>query len=79
MPSPVVLRHVTESSVDTTLSGDSVGSSGEKLGDTGGLESTLGKTESSSQTGTTSTDNYSVKLVVDDWVSLFLAEVLLSA
>lgn len=63
----------------------------------------LTKTESSSQTGTTSTanhlsafqprlarkvavkttgndlHNYSVKLVVDDWVSLFLAEVLLSA
>lgn len=56
--------HVSESSIDTTLGGDSVRSSREKLGDTGGVEASLGETESSSQTSTTGTDNEGIILVV---------------
>ena len=64
VPSPVILVHVSESSIDTTLSSDGVRSSREELGDTGSVEASLGKTESSSQTGTTGTDNESIVLVV---------------
>lgn len=64
MPSPVILVHVSKSSIDTTLGGDSVRSSREKLGDTGCVEASLGKTESSSQTSTTGTDNEGIVLVV---------------
>ena len=45
--SPVILVHVAESGVDSTLSGDSVRSGGEQLGNTSSLESSLGETESS--------------------------------
>jgi hypothetical protein len=41
-----------------------VRSSREKLGDTGSVEASLGQTESSSQTGTTSTNDESIILVV---------------
>ncbi|SGY16829.1 BQ5605_C012g07003 [Microbotryum silenes-dioicae] len=54
VPSPVVFGHVAERGVDTTLRGDGVGSGREKLGNTGDLQSGLGKTESCSKTGTTS-------------------------
>ena len=45
--SPVILVHVTESGVDSTLSGDSVRSGGEQLGNASSLEASLGETESS--------------------------------
>lgn len=64
MPSPVVLVHVSESGVDTTLGGDSVASSREKLGDTGGVETSFGQTESCSQTRATSPNNDSIVLVI---------------
>jgi hypothetical protein len=41
-----------------------VTSCGEKLGNTSGLESSLGQTESSAQTGTTGTDNDGIVLVI---------------
>lgn len=40
----------------------------EELGDTGGVEASLGETESSSQTGTTSTNNQGIVFVVNDGV-----------
>ncbi len=64
VPSPVVLVHVTQSSVDTALSSDGVGTSREELGDTGSIETSLGKTKGSTETGTTGTDNKSIVLVV---------------
>lgn len=64
VPSPVILVHVSESSIDTTLGGDSVASSREKLGDTGSVETSLGKAECSSQTRATSTNDDSIVLVI---------------
>lgn len=68
MPAPVIIVHVAESSVDTALSGNSVRSSREELGDAGGLEAGFGQTEGSSETGATSTDDDGVVLVVDNSV-----------
>ena len=51
VPSPVVLSHVSESSVDSSLSGDGVRSGREELGDTSGVESSLGESESSCRSG----------------------------
>lgn len=55
---------LSEGSVDTTLGSDSVTSRGEQLGNTSCLESSLGQTESSAQTGTTGTDNEGIVLVI---------------
>jgi len=60
--------HVSESSVDATLGGDGVGSRREQLGDTGCVETGLGKTERGAQTGTAGSDNNRVVLMVDDGV-----------
>ena len=78
MPSPVVLGHVTERGVDTTLSGDRVTSGGEELGDTSRLQSTLGQTKRGAKTRTTGSDDDGIKLVVDDGVPLVLTKVLFS-
>jgi hypothetical protein len=55
---------LSESSVDTTLGSNSVTSRGEELRNTSSLESSLGKTEGSAQTGTTGTDDDSIVLVI---------------
>jgi hypothetical protein len=55
---------LSESSVDTTLGSDGVRSSREKLGNTGSVEASLGQTEGGAQTGTTSTDNDGIVLVI---------------
>jgi len=47
VPSPIVLGHVTQRSIDTSLSGDGVTSRREELGDTSSLQSTFCQTESS--------------------------------
>lgn len=65
---PICRHSLSEGSVDTTLSGDSVRSGREKLGDTGSVEASLGETEGGSQTGTTSTNNQSIVFVVNDGV-----------
>jgi hypothetical protein len=62
---------LSESSVDTTLSGDSVRSCGEKLRDTGSVETGFRKTEGGTQTGTTSTDDDGIVLVVLQQSELF--------
>jgi hypothetical protein len=54
MPPPVILGHVPQRSVDTSLSGDGVRTSREELGDTGGLETGFGETEGGTETGSTS-------------------------
>lgn len=41
VPAPVVVVHVTESGINTSLSGNSVRAGGEKLGDASSLESSL--------------------------------------
>lgn len=55
---------LSESCVDTTLSGDSMTSRREKLGNTSSVETGFGQTESRTQTGTTGTHNNGIILVV---------------
>ena len=64
VPSPIVLVHVTERSVDAALGSDSVASGREELRDTGCVEAGLGKTEGCPQAGTASSDNNRIVLVV---------------
>lgn len=64
VPSPVILVHVAERSVDTTLRSDGVRSGGEELGNAGSVEAGLGETESGTETGTAGTDNDGIVLVV---------------
>lgn len=61
---PIGGNLLSKGSVDTTLGGDGVGSGREKLGNTGSVETSLGQTEGSTQTGTTGTDNDGIVLVV---------------
>jgi hypothetical protein len=49
VPSPVILVHIAERSVDTSLCGYSVRSGGEQLGNTGGFKTLLNQTEGSSE------------------------------
>ena len=55
---------LAKSGVDTTLSGDGVRSRGEELRNTGSVEASFRQTESGTQTGTSSTDNDGIVLVV---------------
>jgi hypothetical protein len=55
---------LSKRSIDTTLGGDSVRTSGEELGDTGSVEASLGETEGSTQTRTTGTDDNGIVLVI---------------
>lgn len=60
--------HVAERGVDTALGGNRVRPSREELGDARGLEAGLGQTEGSSETGTASTNDDGVVLVVNNRV-----------
>lgn len=68
MPSPVILMHVSKSSVDTTLSGNSVRSSWEQFRNTGGFIAGFTKSESSSESSATSSDNDGVVLVINNGI-----------
>jgi len=68
MPPPVILVHVSESCVDTTLCCDCVRSSGEKLGYTGCVETSFSETECRAETSSSSADNNGIVFVVDDGV-----------
>ncbi len=70
VPTPVVLGHVAEGSVDTTLGSDGVGTSGEELGNASSLVTLGSKTESSTKTSTTGTNNNSIVFVINDGVRL---------
>jgi hypothetical protein len=63
-----LLVALTESGVDSTLCSDGVRSGREQLGDASSLEASLRATHGSSQTSTTSTDDDSIVLVVNDRV-----------
>jgi hypothetical protein len=65
VPSPVVLVHVAERCVDSSLCGDSVRSGGEQLGNTGGFETLLDQTECCSKASTSSTNYDCVKGMID--------------
>lgn len=56
--------HVSQSSVDSSLCGDGVRSSWEELGNTSSVESSLGKTESCAKTGSSSSNDDSIVLMV---------------
>lgn len=64
VPSPVVLMLVTEGGIDASLGGGSMATGREKLGETSGVESLLSKTDRGSKTGTTTTDDKGIILVV---------------
>jgi hypothetical protein len=68
VPPPVVLVHVAERGVDAALGGDRMTPRWEELGDTGCVETGLGKTEGGAQTGATGSDNDCVVLMVDDGI-----------
>src|SRR3546814_2649761 len=63
--SPVVLSHVAQRRVDTSLSSHSVGAGREELGHARGLESGFCQTHRSTETRSSSTDNHSIVLVVN--------------
>jgi hypothetical protein len=64
VPSPVILVHVTERCVDTSLGGNGVGSGWEELRNTSSVETSLGKTESSSKTSSTRSNDDSIVFVI---------------
>jgi hypothetical protein len=64
--------HVTEGSIDAALGGDRVTPRGEELGNTGCVETGLGKTEGGAQTGSAGSDNNRVVLMVLDGGQLTL-------
>lgn len=53
---------------DCYLGSNSVGTGGEKLRDTGGVETSLSETESGTETGTTGTNDKGIVGVVNDGV-----------
>merc|ERR1719352_104818 len=68
VPPPIIRFHVAQSCVDASLRCHSVAASGEELGDDGGLETFLDKTKCCSEASTTSTNDHSIVLVVNNWV-----------
>lgn len=64
MPSPIVLVHVPQSGIDTSLCSYSVTSGWEELRYTGSVETSFGKTEGCSQTSSTGTDDNRIVLMV---------------
>jgi len=73
VPFPVVLSHVSEGCIDTTLSSDGVRTSWEQLGDTSSLETFLDETKSGSKTSTTGTNYYCIISMVNNGV--FIREI----
>jgi len=65
VPSPIVLVHVSKGGVDTSLSGDGMGSGWEEFRNTGSFETLFDKTKSSSESSTTGSDNNSVEGVIN--------------
>jgi hypothetical protein len=64
MPPPIVLVHIPQSSIDSSLGCYRVTSSGEELGYARGVETSLGKTKGCPQTGTASTNDNGIILVI---------------
>lgn len=62
------LCHVSECCIDTSLRGDGMRAGREKLCDACSVEASFCETESCTETGTTSSNNDGIVLVVDDWV-----------
>mmetsp|Transcript_23235 Transcript_23235/g.38497 ORF Transcript_23235/g.38497 Transcript_23235/m.38497 type:complete len:271 (+) Transcript_23235:1361-2173(+) len=71
VPSPVILAHISERSIDSTLCSNSMGSSGEQLGDAGCFETSFTQAHGCTQTRTSSPDNDSVIGVINDGVVTF--------
>ena len=65
---PVIVMHVSEGGIDSSLSSDGVRSGWEKLRDACSFESGLGQAEGSSETSTTSADDDRVICMVNDSV-----------
>jgi len=73
VPSPVVLSHVSEGCIDTTLSSDCVRTSWEQFGNASSLETFLDETKSGSKTSTTGTNYYCIISMVNNGV--FIREI----
>lgn len=68
VPTPVVLRHVSQRSVDAALGGHRVRARGEQLGDAGALEPGLAEPNGGPQARSTSTNDDSIIGVINDGV-----------
>jgi len=64
VPPPIILVHVSERGIDTTLSSDGVRSSRKEFGNASSVEPSLCQTEGSAQTCTSGSDNDGVVLMV---------------
>lgn len=69
---PFVLVHVSESSVDATLSGHGVRTRGKEFGDDGRLEAGIGETVGCAKTRTTSANHNGVVRMIDYTIVGFL-------
>ena len=69
VPAPVILCHVTQRSIDTALGSDCVRARGEQLCNTRRVQTALCKTEGSAQSGTASTDDNGIVLVLNHRVA----------
>lgn len=65
---PVIVMHVSEGGIDSSLSGNGVRSGWEELRDTCGFESGLGQTEGSSEASATCADDDGVICMVNDGI-----------
>lgn len=70
VPSPVVLVHVSEGSIDASLGGDGVGPGREELGNAGGFEALFDEAEGGSQTGSSGANDHGIEGVIDNSVLL---------
>mmetsp|Transcript_47907 Transcript_47907/g.94514 ORF Transcript_47907/g.94514 Transcript_47907/m.94514 type:complete len:475 (-) Transcript_47907:84-1508(-) len=68
VPGPVILSHIRKCSVDSSLCCHCMGSGGEQLTDTRGLQSLLDATHSSPEPCTPCPDNHGIELVINDRV-----------
>ena len=64
VPSPIILMHVTQRSIYSTLCSYRMTSSGEELGYTRRVEPSLGETKCCSQTRSTGTNNDSIIFMI---------------
>ena len=68
VPSPVILRHVSQGCVNASLRRDGVGARRKQLGDTGRLEAGFTQTHGGTQTRSTGSHYYGIVRVIHDGV-----------
>merc|ERR1719161_2193447 len=68
MPTPIILCHIRQCTIDATLSSHSVGTSRKHLGDACCLQAMANQACGCTETGTASTDNYSIVGMIENLV-----------